>query len=198
MKDDWIVIDLEGDGLDRLLNKQVFPEGNHFDAETVPWCCTVCRYGQTITLVCKLPETTRTLPGYYVDYGIRSNKTKAYHCKDSSVPKILNGHKILEFTDRKEFLEFINKMIKRAKWVLFKGYGDYEYDKDLLQVNFNKYGITNYDLTNMKSIEAPTFNSHEQITTGGYKPNQEYLIDGIKHNIDDALSLYKYIKEKIK
>jgi len=189
-----LTIDIEGDGLDRLLNKQVFPEGNHFDAETVPWCCTVCRDGWTYTCVCKLPETTRTLPGYYVDYGKRSNKTKAYHLKTSLVPDNINGHRIKEFTDRNMFVRAIATFLEHADGpVFFKGYGDYEYDKDLLETVFKQYGVDTKDLVKLYKADAPDLNTNSQIHTDCYKPNQQYLVDGIKHNIEDAVSLYKYI-----
>ena len=35
-------IDCEADGLNKFYNRQVFPEGNHFDRESRIWSFTIC------------------------------------------------------------------------------------------------------------------------------------------------------------
>lgn len=192
----YVTIDIEGDAMSRDINKKLFPEGGHYDPETRIWCMTMYNGEKNITFVCKLPEEPRTLPD--------GTKTKAIHKNTSHVPQMIDKYNVTEFTDYKQFINRIQTLLGNAKkagyTVFFKGYGIYNYDRDMLKMKFEEQSLDTEVLECMKNInkymklEWPK--TTEQVTTGKWIDNQEYMIRGIKHNIEDAIQLYNLIKEK--
>ena len=59
----YAVIDIEADASISQC-QTLYPEGNHFDKHSIPWCITIATTQQCHTLVCKLPPHTRE---YIVD-----------------------------------------------------------------------------------------------------------------------------------
>ena len=200
-----LVIDLEGDSLNRFYNRQVFPNGNHFDPDTRIWCCSIQGANNNIvTYCCKLPSTTRTLPRPYKDkYGNEYWTTSSRHLDSTIIPNKLNGYNIIAIKDYKEFLNTINKALGYAKeynaTVYFKGYGTkHDYDYELLKVNFNKYNIPTNNLSVLRNayndFTIPWITTSEQVQSGQSIPNQEYLEKGIIHNIEDVQELWEIVK----
>ncbi len=200
-----LVIDLEGDALNRFYNRQVFPNGNHFDPDTRIWCCSI--YGgnnNIVTYCCKLPSTTRTLPRPYKDkYGNEYWTTTSKHLTNTIIPKKLNGYNITAIDDYQEFLNRINGVLGIAKdfkaIVYFKGFGlKHDYDYELLKVNFNKYNIPTNNLSVLrnayKDFTIPWTPTSAQVQSGQSIPNQEYLEKGIIHNIEDVQELWEIVK----
>lgn len=205
-----LVIDLEGDSLSRLYNRQVFPNGNHFDPDTRIWCCSIQGANNNIvTYCCKLPSTTRTLPR---PYHYKDKKTGEYkvcwnttsrHLDSTIIPKKLNGYNITAIDDYQEFLNRINNVLGIAKdfraIVYFKGFGlKHDYDYELLKVNFNKYNIPTSNLSILrnayKDFTIPWTPTSAQVQSGQSIPNQEYLEKGIIHNIEDVQELWEIVK----
>lgn len=189
----FITIDIEGDGRVRKINQKLFPKPPHYDPETRIWCCSVCWKGKVKTFVCKLPPTTRTLPD--------GSHTGSFHLESTRVPKSYGTTTIVEIKDYVEFLKEISKILEQAKntgyKVCFKGYGKYDYDKDMLTHIFNKFGISTYGIDTMVNVYALTKDkwpdTHKQVGLELKKPNQEFICDGIRHNIEDTLQLYNII-----
>lgn len=185
-------VDVEADGLSAKVNQKLFPEGNHFDPGSVIWCVTVCDQDyRTVTLVKKLPETTRLVkPGYY---------TKAVHYKDTIVPKSVDGHRVIEFTDMKDFIRNVCSCIYGKVPVYCKGYWDgkelYNYDRMVLEANIERYGCLGRTVAG--KIEALRFDdwkeTPKQVKTGQWVSNQDYMVTGIRHNIQDTLQLAQRI-----
>jgi hypothetical protein len=182
-------IDIEGDGLYRSLNQKLFPEGNHFDPGTIIWCVTFCDQDySTLTLVKKLPETPR-----HVKDGVY---TKAVHYRDSVVPKEIDGHVIKEFTDTKEFIKEIFWQIMISSGNLYaKGYKEYNYDAMLLKSYFDRHGFHGDIAVNWVKTVEPTVweETPKQVKTGQWVSNQDYMVTGIRHNIQDTLQLAQRI-----
>ena len=185
-----VTIDIEGDGISKDINQKLFPNGGHYDPETRIWCVTFTDDNGTDTYVCKLPPTPR--PG-----------RKAYHELNTRVPKEIGGHKVTEVKNYWSFLNTIYLIIKLYKVtgcsICFKGYGKYDYDKDMLEIVFKKFGIETDVLDCLINVHKQTVGrwkeTTKQIYTGTRIPNQEYIINGIKHNIEDSIQLYNLVKE---
>ena len=185
-------IDIEADGLSAKVNQKLFPEGNHFDPGSVIWCVTVCDQDyRTVTLVKKLPETPRLVkPGYY---------TKAVHYKDTTVPESVDGHRVVEFTDMKEFIRNICSCIYGKVPVYCKGYWDgkelYNYDRMVLEANLDRYGCIGRTVAGKLEAVNPTRweETPRQVHTGQFVDNREYMVNGIRHNIADAVQLASII-----
>ena len=188
-------IDIEADGLSAKVNQKLFPEGNHFDPGSVIWCVTICDQDyRTVTLVHKLPETPRPVKsGYY---------TKAVHYRDTEVPKSVDGHKVVEYTDMKDFIRNICCCIYGKVPVYCKGYWDgkelYNYDRMVLEANIDRYGCLG--MTVAGKIEALRFDdwteTPRQVHTGQFVDNATYMTNGIRHNIEDAIQLAKRINNR--
>ena len=187
-----VTIDIEGDGLSRDLNKKLFPEGGHYDPDTRLWCITFTDDKGTDTYVCKLPTQPR-------------QGRKAYHEAATKVPKEINGHKVTEVTDYWSFLNTIYLLLKLYKAsgykICFKGYGKYDYDKDMLEIVFKKFDIDTDVLDCLINVYKATVGrwkeTPKQIYTGKRIPNQEYLINGLTHNIEDSMQLYNITREYV-
>lgn len=184
-------IDIEGDGLYRTLNQKLFPEGNHFDPGTIVWCVTFCDQDyNTLTLVKKLPDTPR-----HVKDGVY---TKAVHYKDSVVPNEIEGHAVVEFTDTKEFIKEIVWQIMITSGDLYaKGYKGFNYDAMLLKSYFDRNSFYGDIAVNcIKAVEPSIWKeTPKQIRTGQWISNQDYMVTGIKHNIQDTLQLAQRINK---
>lgn len=182
-------IDIEGDGLYRTLNQKLFPEGNHFDPGTIIWCVTFCDQDyNTLTLVKKLPETPR-----HVKDGVY---TKAVHYRDSVVPKEIDGHVIKEFTDNLEFMKEISWQIMISDGKIYaKGYKDYNYDSMLFRTYCKRNNFYGDFAANFITVVNPTVweETHGQVKRGQWISNQDYMVTGIRHNIEDAMQLAKRI-----
>lgn len=200
-----LVIDLEGDALDKEYNRLVFPTGNHFDPDTRIWCCSI--YGRNdnlVTYCCKLPSSTRRLPRPYFDkYGERCWTTKSYHLASTIIPKKFLGYDITAIEDYQDFLNRINEVLGIAKdlkaTVYFKGFGlKHDYDYELLKVNFNKYNIPSNNLSVLrnayKDFTIPWISTYSQVHTGNMEDNQIYLETGLRHNIEDVQELWDIVK----
>ena len=191
----FITIDIEGDARVKQRNQLLFPKPPHYDPETRLWCCSICYNGRVKTYVCKLPPTTRILPD--------GSHTGSFHLSNTKVPKQYKTVQIVEIKEYVEFLQEISKILAFAKntgyAVYFKGYGKYNYDKDMLNHIFNKFGISTYGIDNMVNVHKYTIGkwpkTHEQVGLYEKKPNQEFICDGIKHNIEDTLQLYNIMNE---
>ena len=196
-------IDCEGDGLNKFYNRQVFPNGNHFDPNTRIWSFTICdsKY-KTLTFVSKIPYT-RILPRYYRNKnGEMCNHTVAYHKSTNVVPKNITlsdntQHQIIEITDYVKFLTKIRDSIEMCPTdIYFKGYGNHDYDKELIEANLNRWHV-NYDpnmFNKFVNIQPTYWNpTFAQIQAGGFVDNQQYMINGITHNIEDTIELMKYM-----
>lgn len=182
-------IDIEGDGLYRTMNQKLFPEGNHFDPGTIVWCVTFCDQDyNTLTLVKKLPDTPR-----HVKDGVY---TKAVHYRDSVVPNEIEGHAVVEFTDTKEFIKEIVWQIMISSGDLYaKGYKEFNYDAMLLKSYFDRNNFYGDIAVNCVKAIEPTIwkETPKQIKTGQWISNQDYMVTGIKHNIQDTLQLAQRI-----
>lgn len=182
-------IDIEGDGLYRTVNQKLFPEGNHFDPGTIVWCVTFCDQDyNTLTLVKKLPDTPR-----HVKDGVY---TKAVHYKDSVVPNEIEGHAVVEFTDAKEFIkEIVWQIMISSGNIYAKGYKEYNYDAMLLKSYFDRNSFYGDIAVNcIKAVEPTVWKeTPKQIRTGQWISNQDYMVTGIRHNIQDTLQLAQRI-----
>lgn len=187
-----VTIDIEGDALVAEINQRLFPEGGHYDPDTRLWCITFTDDKGTDTYVCKLPTQPR--PG-----------RKAYHKAATKVPKEIDEHKITEVTDYWSFLNTIYLLLKLYKLsgykICFKGYGKYNYDKDMLEIVFKKFDIDTEVLDCLINVYKATVGrwkeSPKQVKKGEYIPNQQYMNNGIKHNIEDSIQLYNIVREYV-
>ena len=138
--------------------------------------------------------------------------TVAEHDATSVVPKeidtIYGHHKyIKECKDERDLLFQIGNMIwelqTRNYNIYCKGYNrKYNYDALLLYNASIRHGNTLKPINQtcwscLRNVCCSCLNidkywnkTHEQIKKGDYKSNQEYLIDGIKHNIEDSYQLF--------
>ena len=203
----YITLDCEADGLNKEYNRQVFPDGNHFDPESRIWSVTFCRPDMaTRTFVSMIPHT-RQLPGYYRHKnGTLMNRTLAYHEITNIVPKnvVINDgstRAVNEITDYTSYLTKLRDMIESCPLqIAFKGFGSHDYDVELLKVNFDRYNIEyNKDMFDkFVNINIPKSNwkaTHEQTHAGHYITNQQYMVNGIIHNIEDAIELQEYLRK---
>lgn len=180
-------IDIEGDGIKREINQQLFPEGNHFDPGTIMWCVTFCDQDyNTLTLVKKLPETSR-----YIKNGI---STQSVHYKDTIVPSVIDGHEIKEFTDWTEFIkEIIWQIMISEGNVYSKGYGKYNFDAQVLKANIERNHLYDGVSHLIKTVNPTKWDkTHPQVTERGTR-NQIFIERGIRHNIEDAIQLAQRI-----
>lgn len=201
----YITLDCEADGLSKEYNRQVFPEGNHFDPESRIWSVTFCCPDMnTRTFVSKIPYT-RQLPRYYRHRnGTMMNRTLAYHNPANVVPKKLvindgSSHAVKEITGYIQFLIKLRDIIDKCPCqIAFKGFGTHDYDVELLKVNFDRYRVAyNKDMFDKFvniNVPKPSWKAtHGQTQAGRYITNQQYMINGIIHNIEDAIELQEYL-----
>lgn len=183
-------IDIEADGNTKV-NKRLFPDGNHFDPDSIMWCVTFCDQDyNTLTLVKKLPHETRVINGV-----TGKDRTVARHELTTVIPKIIDNHEIVEFTDWKEFLKEITWQIMISCGDIYsKGYGKYNYDAMVLKANFDRNDMYDGVSHLIKSVNTTKWEETTcQIKKGGWVPNQEFTENGIKHNIEDAIQLAQRI-----
>lgn len=82
-----------------------------------------------------------------------------------------------------------------------KDFGSHDYDVELLKTNFDRYNIE-YDneifnkFVNINII-ADWKATHSQTQAGQYTTNQQYMVNGIIHNIEDTIELQEYLKENL-
>ena len=141
-----MTLDIEGDCSIKD-NIKLFPEGNHFDPDTIPWCCTVVAESRAMSLVCKLPPKPRTR--------IDGSKTRCYHEDSTVIPnglyrfthESINYESIVYPFDRREdLIRAIHKLCSLADRIYIKPYFQYLYDRDLLKIQFNKYVLSDESL----------------------------------------------------
>lgn len=199
----FVTIDVEGDGCAASANKRLFPQTPHWDPNTRLWCVTFTeqvansyKY-KSHTLVCKLPNNPRyigTLDGREIvgashEVASKVPQQLTIDTEFNSIPNV----QITEYTDYILFLDAIlNEFAKyNNAWIYSKGYGPYNFDKWLLEKEISKYSVGSQII-----LPILTFNPTEWINTAPqvkkrqWKPNQEYMIDGIRHNIEDTEQLY--------
>ena len=194
----FVTMDIEGDGLSRDINQKIFPEGGHYDPDTRLWCVTFAIRDITRTYVCKLPNKPRELPN--------GMKTKAYHEDATKVPEYIGKHKIKRFRIYSSFIYAIyNTLLQMEELgykVYFKGYDKFDYDRDMLEMKFKEFNIPTDTLNNLyninKEMNITWKKTYDQVTTGKWLNNQEYMESGIRHNIEDAIQLYEVIEERVK
>ena len=184
-------IDIEGDALSKDINQKLFPEGNHFDPGTRIWCVTFCDGADmsTETFVHRLDGIREVKEGVF---------TKAYHEKYYEVPATIIGRPVMEIPNVKDFLYQVYWKLVTMAPVYSKGYGKYNFDLQALYANFERAGLWTRPLEGtVKSVNTTRWNrTSSQVYTGGYKGNREYMMDGIRHNIEDSIQLAERIKNK--
>jgi hypothetical protein len=187
-------IDIEGD-CNTTINKRLFPEGNHFDPDTIIWCVTFCDQDyNTLTLVKKLPPDTRVINGV-----TGKGRTSSYHERRTVIPTEIDGHVIKEFTEWKEFLCQITReiMYSNGPYVYSKGYGKYNYDAMVLKANMERNDLHDTASQFIKCISPSVWEeTYRQVKKKDYVPNQKFTENGIRHNIEDAIQLAKRINNK--
>ena len=137
-------LDIEGDGLSAERNKELFPEGNHQDPNTIIWSATFAYRddnGKLVnyTLVSKLPNHTRE-----VKHGIY---TVAHHKDTTVIPDevwakhVFNKKPRQEDGERRPVHSCVNEFDLIGRVILYaamltdrgykiycKGYGNHNYD----------------------------------------------------------------------
>lgn len=212
-----VTIDIEGDAISPEINQKLFPNGCHMDPNTRIWCCTFtipdAKGGTyTRTLVCKLPDKPREI--IQEDGKFHGWYTKSIHKKDTVVPSKIDtrygtDHIIRIFDDYIEFLNEISAILDACLltcFVVCKGYNKvYNYDKLMLEHIFKEHNISipdNWDNCVNAIQLCPNLTycwkaTTEQVHLGSNIPNQEYIIMGIKHNIEDSVQLYNLFTKQI-
>jgi hypothetical protein len=185
-------IDIEGDG-NTTINKRLFPDGNHFDPDTIMWCITFCDQDyNTLTLVKKLPPETRVINGV-----TGKGKTNSYHEITTVIPKVIDNHEIIEFTDWNDYLKEITWQIMISDGDIYsKGYGKYNYDAMVLKANYERNNIYDGVSKLIKSVNPTKWDKTFEQVKNYRVPNQEFTERGIKHNIEDAIQLAQRINNK--
>ena len=185
-------IDIEGDGLKSSINQKLFPNGNHFDPDTIMWCITFCNQDyDTLTLVKKLPSVKRMV------HGVKDMLNSSYHELTTVIPKFIDNHEIIEFTDWNEFLKEITWQIMISEGDIYsKGYGKYNYDAMVLKANYERNNIYDGVSKLIKSVNPTKWDKTFEQVKNYIIPNQEFTERGIKHNIEDAIQLAQRINNK--
>lgn len=214
MLDKLVTIDVECDGAAASVNKRLFPQTPHWDPNSRLWCISFTEQVsntslyKTHTLVCKLPNNPRYIGTLeFVSRDISGSKLElrdifgAKHEIASKVPSKLTMNNqfntiptvnITEYTDYSLFLDAImNKFIEyQGTRIYSKGYGPYNFDKYVLEKEISKNIGTNVQLPILTYNPTEWINTAPQVKRGQYIPNQEYMINGIRHNIEDTEQLY--------
>lgn len=192
----FVTFDMEGDSLSRDVNQRLFPEPPHYDPETRIWCATMYNGTRTMTYVCKLPAEPRTLPD--------GTRTKAVHYEYAAIPWQVDGHHVTGF---ETYTGLLSNLYCALNWayqsgitVYFRGYGMYDYDYDTLKRIFQEREIptdvlecmVNFNKVHTGYVWA---NTAAQVSTGRFVNNQQYMINGIRHNIQDSIQLYNIIRD---
>lgn len=185
-------IDIEGDGLKSSINQKLFPNGNHFDPDTIMWCITFCDQDyDTLTLVKKLPSVKRMV------HGVKDMLNSSYHELTTVIPKFIDNHEIIEFTDWNEFLKEITWQIMISEGDIYsKGYGKYNYDAMVLKANYERNNVYDGVSKLIKSVNPTKWDKTFEQVKNYIIPNQEFTERGIKHNIEDAIQLAQRINNK--
>lgn len=197
----YITIDCEGDGIYRKHNQQIFKTGNHFDPNTIVWCVTFTSSKHSMTFFKKLPNYTnrRAIIG---ESGCVIGRVRSYHEDwvqpyDWSNLTFFNNYSNNSYRD---YLIAIKNLIEDANkhnyTIYYKSYSTYEYDKDLLRVNFERNNVETECLECMKGINIEIPETHQQHKPGDYVPNEQFMNDGIKHNIEDSKALYEALYDR--
>lgn len=163
----YITLDIEGDGLNRSINQVLFPEGNHFDKNTTIWCATFASPKKSLTFFKKLPNYANRRC-VRLDNGRFWGRVRSYH-DDESMPYDWSNETIFrDYSEQsyKDYLLAIHDLLDKCNYynykVFIKSYKEYDYDKDLLKVNFDKYDIDTYCLDVIKGISIDMDKTHAQ------------------------------------
>lgn len=200
----FITLDIEGDASVSQC-RSLFPDANHFDHNTIPWCITIVTDKSSVTFVCKLPAKPRE---YIVDNKPSGIYTKTYHELRTVVPVgniaftyegIHYQSKIIECKSVKELMMKVSMLLQVCKsnnmTCYSKPFYEYLYDKDLLSLRFADYNLDAHCLDVIKPHNC-RFESYMQRMQ--LCDNQTFMNTGIRHNIVDAVKLYECVKKDLK
>lgn len=185
----WRVI---RDGLKSSINQKLFPNGNHFDPDTIMWCITFCDQDyNTLTLVKKLPPDRRMVRG------VTDMLNSSYHEITTVIPNSIDNHQIIEFTNWNDYLKEITWQIMISEGDIYsKGYGKYNYDAMVLKANYERNNVYDGVSKLIKSVNPTKWDKTFEQVKNYIVPNQEFTERGIKHNIEDAIQLAQRINNK--
>ena len=199
----FITLDIEGDASANQC-RSLFPDANHFDPNTIPWCITVVNDTSAITCVCKLPDKPRE---YIVNDKPSGIYTKTLHEQSTIVPigninftfeGIQYKSKLIECKSVKELMMKVSLVLQvcqsKNMTCYCKPYYEYQYDRDLLSLRFADYNIDPHCLDVIKPYHC-FFDSYMQQMQ--YCDNQTFMNNGIRHNIVDAVKLYECVKKDL-
>lgn len=196
-----ITIDVECDGAAASVNKRLFPQTPHWDPNSILWCVSFTEQVsntslyKTHTLVCKLSNKPRYIGT--LDKEIFG----ASHEITSKVPSKLTMNNqfntiptvnITEYTNYNDFLVAITEKFVEYQGcrIYSKGYGPYNFDKYVLEKEISNMVSSKVHLPILTFNPTEWVNTAPQVKRGQYIPNQEYMINGIRHNIEDSEQLY--------
>lgn len=196
----FITLDVEGDASASQC-RTLFPDANHFDPNTIPWCVTFCNEHSVITYVYKLPNHTRE----YIVNGQKSGiHTKTYHLDSTKIPvgkysftydKKSYTSTIVECTSVEELMQKVSLVLQtcQSKNIICycKPFYGHLYDKDLLTCRFAYYNISTecLDIIEPYHCFIESYKQQNQLTD-----NQTFMNNGIRHNVVDCVKLYEHVK----
>lgn len=203
MLDKLVTIDVECDGAAASVNKRLFPQTPHWDPNSRLWCISFTEQVsntslyKTHTLVCKLPNKPRyigTVDGREI-FGASheiASKVPSKLTMNNQLFNTIPTVNITEYTDYNKFLEAIlNKFLEYQRYRIYsKGYGPYNFDKYVLEKEIYNNIHCEVQLPILTYNPTEWINTAPQVKRGQYIPNQEYMINGIRHNIEDSEQLY--------
>lgn len=211
-----ITLDIEGDASASQC-RTLFPDANHFDKNTIPWCITFCNSFSNsisdnasdsaicaVTYVCKLPNHARE---YIVNEQKSGIFTKTYHLDSTKIPvgkysftydNESYSSNIVECKSVKELMmkaSLILQVCKSKNITCYcKPFYDHLYDAELLSVRFDDYSIDKECLSVIKPYHC-FIESYKQANQ--LCDNQTFMNNGIRHNIVDCVKLYRTFRKNV-
>lgn len=196
----FITLDIEGDASASQC-RTLFPDANHFDPYTIPWCITFCNSACAVTYVCKLPNHARE----YIILGQKSGiYTKTYHLDSTKIPagkysftydNESYSSNIIECKSVEELMLKVSLILQLCKskniTCYCKPFYEHLYDKELLSARFDDYNMDKDCLSVIQPYHCyiDSYKQANQLCC-----NQTFMDNGIKHNIVDTVKLYKCIE----
>lgn len=200
----FITLDIEGDASASQC-RTLFPDANHFDPYTIPWCFTVTSDKHTITYVCKLSDKPRE---YIINCKPSGIFTKTRHDTGTVVPigNITFSYEGLQYKSEIIECNSVKELMLKASLILqvcktknmtcyCKPFYGHLYDKDLLSVRFDDYNIDKDCLSIIQPYHC-FIDSYKQANQ--LCDNQTFMNNGIRHNVVDCVKLYEHIKNSSK
>lgn len=199
--DKFITVDIEGDISTSKCHLDFTEDTLYRDPNTIMWVCSFYTGNEHIAYGIRLPSTPRQ---YFSPRYECWKSTEQYHEQTNVFPPNVKDYgSCINAEDYRKFLEAIANVINhcydKGYKVYFKGYKEKgrrdAYDREIISSYMNKFNIDCHTECLIDVYdEFPGFWMNKTSPQKGQSTeNQDWMNNGIRHNLEDSKNLWKAI-----